>query len=274
MGRDPRLPPTYRRRRARGRSGCRQHPQAQARRELRGPRRVRIRPEAALLRLEGGAVHARRVLGRRVPLRPLDGRARATSINDAIVARTADRSRTTPSASRSSRTTPTDPDDLTGLNGFRRLPEDGVVEWRYFLHGVEVSGRHELRRRGATELQDRHDAQPSAAATCPATRAAGPTDRRLARRAQPPARASTRSPERPGRRASHGHHTAHPGPGVREDIAVDQDGWTTRDPRRESFSRGRGAARPLWFYVLKEAADAGGEGSTSARSAPASSPRC
>jgi Animal haem peroxidase len=30
-----------------------------------------------------------------------------------------------------------DPDDLCGLNGFRRLPPTGVVEWKYFLDGIE-----------------------------------------------------------------------------------------------------------------------------------------
>jgi hypothetical protein len=34
-----------------------------------------------------------------------------------------------------------DPDDLSGLNGFRRLPPHGVVEWKYFLDGIEETDR-------------------------------------------------------------------------------------------------------------------------------------
>jgi hypothetical protein len=34
-----------------------------------------------------------------------------------------------------------DPEDLSGLNGFRRLPPTGVVEWKYFLDGIEETDR-------------------------------------------------------------------------------------------------------------------------------------
>lgn len=159
-----------------------------------------------------------------------------------------------------------DPDDLSGLNGFRRLPPNGVVEWKYFLDGIGGAAEPNLPQpsyRIDSQLSDSLGRLPKshpiaqqlfAGAIPEAARIAAQS---LATRNLLRGRALD-LPAGPDVARAMG---VAPIPSERllDDVEFDKDLLGILDVTPDHVRRDLSGRAPLWFYILKEAElEAGG----------------